>query len=1127
MIQPFEIFSELIEVKALEEKFNYQKKTQISGLCGSSFAFILCDLFKRNQRTFLVVLSDKEDSAYLFNELQSLLKSNQTHYFPESSKHPYQSEETINTSVQERAELLNLLGKNLGKRIIITTAKAISEKVVSKFTLAKNTLEVKVGEKISVDFISEFLIENNFNRVDFVFDPGQFSIRGGIVDVYSFSSEKPYRLEFFGDEIESIRSFDTETQLSLKNYNFITLIPDITNEQMIESAQPLTAYLHEDSIIWLDDEERILYQCETNFYKAEKDYALLKETIQKEPEVLFLKSETAKKEFSKFCSFEFNKTSSETNESIKFNQSVQPSFNKNFELLFQNLVENKKSGYKNYFLTESVKQAERIQSIFQDLGLIKKYQGDVTTLFEPAWLNIHEGFIDHELKIAAYTDHQIFERYHKYNLRSGASKSKETLTLKEIQNLNPGDFVTHIDHGIGRFAGLEKMIVNGREQEAIRLIYKDNDVLLVSIHALHRVSKYSGKEGNVPRIDKLGSIHWQTLKNKTKKKVKEIAFDLIKLYAKRKSLDGHAFAPDNYLQNELEASFIYEDTPDQEKSTADVKRDMEKSYPMDRLVCGDVGFGKTEVAIRAAFKAVCDSKQVAVLVPTTILALQHFKTFSERLKGMPCKVDYLNRFKSAKDQKETLKKLSEGKVDIIIGTHKLAGKEVKFNDLGLLIIDEEQKFGVAIKDKLKTLKETVDTLTLTATPIPRTLQFSLMGARDLSVIATPPPNRYPIQTELLAFNEEQIRDAIHFELKRGGQVFFVHNKVQSLPEIAGMINRLVPEARVAMGHGQMEGEKLENIMLAFIDGYYDVLVCTTIVESGLDIPNANTIIINDAQNFGLSDLHQMRGRVGRSNKKAFCYLFVPSTLILTNDARKRLKAITEFTDLGSGFNIAMKDLDIRGAGNLLGGEQSGFINDMGFETYMKILGEAMDELREEDWYKESVKDDDQNKGVFSKSFVKETTLETDFELLIPNDYVQSITERLNLYRDLDDIRKEKDLMQFENNLRDRFGPIPKTVGELINVVRLRWQAMDTGFEKIILKNRKMILHFLSKPDSPYFSSPKFQAVMTYIQMHPDYCNLKESGGKLSLVIERIENIANAMHVFELINQQLNKNAKKA
>ena len=1122
-------FGDLLEDKSLTATFEQNSKTQIKGLCGSSVAFIVANSFKNHERTFLLILSDRENSAYIFNELQSLVNTNQVHYFPESARHPYHAEETVNAAVQERAELLNLLGKKSGNRIIITTAVSVCEKVVSKIILEKNTLEIRSGEKISVDFISEFLIDSDFSRVDFVYEPGQFSIRGGIVDVFSFSSDRPYRLEFFGDEIESIRSFDTTTQLSLKNFQFITLIPDISKSEMVESAQPLTAYLPKDAVIWMDDYRRILSQCEIYFQKAEKAYSSLHETIQKEPEKLFLSSSSAEVEFSKFSLLEFAAEGSGLSKNIvEFHQSPQPSFNKNFELLFHNLEENKKKGYRNYFLTESVKQAERLQSIFHDLGLIKQFHGDASTLFEPAWLNIHEGFIDHELKIAAYTDHQIFERYHKFHLKANAYKSKEALTLKEIQHLNPGDFVTHIDHGIGRFAGLEKMMVNGKEQEAVKLIYKDNDMLLVSVHSLHRISKYTGKEGNVPRIDKLGSSHWQTLKSKTKRKVKEIAYDLIRLYAKRKSLSGHAFAHDNYLQNELEASFIYEDTPDQEKSTADVKRDMEKQYPMDRLVCGDVGFGKTEVAIRAAFKAVCDSKQVAVLVPTTILALQHYKTFSERLKGMPCTVDYLNRFKSAKEQKETLKKLSEGKIDIIIGTHKLAGKEVRFHDLGLLIIDEEQKFGVAIKDKLKTLKTTVDTLTLTATPIPRTLQFSLMGARDLSVIATPPANRYPIQTELMMFNEEQIRDAIDYEIKRGGQVFFIHNKVQSLPEIAGMINRLVPEARVAIGHGQMDGEKLENIMLAFIDGYYDVLVSTTIVESGLDIPNANTIIINDAQNFGLSDLHQMRGRVGRSNKKAFSYLIVPSLLTLTNDARKRLKAITEFTELGSGFNIAMKDLDIRGAGNLLGGEQSGFINDMGFETYMKILSEAMDELKEEDWYKESVKEeDDDNKGIFSKSFVRETVLETDLELLMPQNYVQSITERLNLYRELDEIVKEKDLIQFENNLRDRFGPLPKTAGELINVVRLRWSAMNAGFEKIILKNRKMILHFLSKPDSPYFSSPQFAAVMSYVQAQPSFCTLKESNGKLSLVIDRVESVGDAMHIFEMISKHLRENGKQA
>jgi transcription-repair coupling factor (superfamily II helicase) len=932
----------------------------------------------------------------------------------------------------------------------------------------------------------------------------------------------------FGNEIESIRTFDPITQLSLKKFENITLIPDIHSDEMKETIQPFFEYFSEETCILIDDLELILHKTEKFFEQEENQFLKLNITIQKEPSKLFLDKKEMKFCLDKFSLIEFGGNSIKTENHISFHQSPQPSFNKNFELLFNDLQKNISKGYKNYLVTESAKQAERLQSIFSDMNFFGNKDKDETSfnLFEPIYLNIHEGFIDHELKIACYTDHEIFERYHKYYLKANAYKKTEALTLREIQSLNPGDFVTHIDHGIGRFAGLEKMLVNGKEQEAVRLIYKDNDILLVSVHSLHRISKYSGKEGNVPRIDKIGSTHWQALKLKTKKKVKEIAFDLIKLYAKRKSLTGHAFAKDNSLQMELEASFFYEDTPDQVKSSNDVKRDMEKIQPMDRLICGDVGFGKTEVAIRAAFKAVCDSKQVAILVPTTILALQHYKTFTERLKGMPCNIDYLNRFKTPKEIKESIQKLAQGKTDIIIGTHKIAGKEVKFKDLGLLIIDEEQKFGVGIKDKLKTLKTTVDTLTLTATPIPRTLQFSLMGARDLSVIATPPANRYPIQTELLNYSEEVIRDAVHFEMKRGGQVFFIHNKVSSLPEIAGMINRLVPDAKVAIGHGQMDGEKLEDTMLAFIDGYYDVLVSTTIVESGLDIPNANTILINDSQNFGLSDLHQMRGRVGRTNKKAFCYLLVPSLLILTNDARKRLKAITEFTELGSGFQVAMKDLDIRGAGNLLGGEQSGFINDMGFETYMKILGEAMDELKEEDWYQESMLQSgtgtNNEHGVFSKSFVKETQLETDFELLIPEYYIKNLTERLNLYRELDCIAKETQLIEFENKLRDRFGVAPKQVYELINVVRLRWHAMEAGFEKMILKNGKMILNFLSKKDSAYFSSSTFTAVMEYVQKNSSFCSLREASDKLSLIIVGVRSIHEAIAIFE----SMKKNDKK-
>jgi transcription-repair coupling factor (superfamily II helicase) len=1125
---PLTEFSGFVQTKPLLAALTEKKFSSLSGLRGSSFSFLAAKLFEITDFSFVIICSDKEKSAYIFNELVSLCGEDSVLYFPESAKTPYRAEEVNNANIQQRAEILNTINQSARKKIFVTTPRALYEKVIAKGSLSKVTLEIKTGEKLSPAFVSEFLQEYNFERKDFVLEPGQFSIRGGIVDIFSWSNDKPYRFELFGDEVESIRTFDPVTQLSLKTYHHITLIPDIHSPELSETIQPFTEYLKKDTVIFGDDFSLILHLTEKFYEKAEKEFIALPVTVQKQPAELFIDKLGMRNQLMNFAFIEFSGSSPLRENNIAFHQDAQPVFNKNFEMLFKNLEDNKKKGYKNYLLTESVKQAERLQGIFTDMGLLTGHTEHAFHLFEPLYLNLHEGFIDHELKIAAYTDHQIFERYHKFYLKENTYKKAEALTLKEIQSLSPGDYVTHIDHGIGRFAGLEKMMVNGKQQEAVRIVYKDNDILLVSVHSLHRISKYSGKEGNVPRIDKLGSTHWQTLKQKTKKKVKEIAYNLIHLYAKRKTMKGHAFARDNYLQAELEASFIYEDTPDQLKSTNDVKKDMEKPYPMDRLVCGDVGFGKTEIAIRAAFKAVCDNKQVAVLVPTTILALQHYKTFSERLKNMPCNIDYINRFKTAKEQKESLEKLVLGKTDIIIGTHKLAGKEVKFKDLGLLIIDEEQKFGVAVKDKLKTLKANVDTLTLTATPIPRTLQFSLMGARDLSVIATPPPNRYPIQTDLSMYNEEVIRDAVHYEIKRGGQVFFVHNKVQNLQEIAGMISRLVPDARVAIGHGQMDGDKLEETMLAFIEGYFDVLVATTIVESGLDIPNANTIIINDAQNFGLSDLHQMRGRVGRSNKKAFCYLLVPSLLTLTSDARKRLKAITEFTELGSGFQVAMRDLDIRGAGNLLGGEQSGFINDMGFETYMKILSEAMEELKEEDWYKKSVHEEDLiDKSVFSRSFVKETQLETDLELLIPESYVTNLTERLTLYRELDDITKEKDLMAFENNLRDRFGPLPKQVSELINVVRLRWLAMESGFEKIILKNSKMILHFLSKPDSPYFSSPQFAGIMSYVQKNSSFCSLKEGHAKLTLGIDRVREIYEAIDIFAGIKKEIRPHEQKA
>ena len=1099
-------------------------KMQLQGLQGSAIAFVAASVFEQWKVPFLFIAQDQESAVYLYNDLQNTVGENKLHYFPASLKTPYEEERTANANVQERAEVLNYLNHTSSPFIVVTYPEALFEKVISRQVLTQNTFEIRLKERLSVEFLEEYLTDYKFEREDFVLEPGQYAIRGGIIDVFSFSSDYPFRIELFGDEVETIRSFDSVSQLSVSQYDRVSIIPNISSQQIAETKQDFITYLPAETVAFITQAELAFQKVNKQFEKAENIYLSLNETVQKEPEEIFCSGDELKKSLLQLKWIEFGNSFVFNEHVVEFNQSPQPVFNKNFELLLQNLLLNKQRGYKNTLYADQQKQAERLEQIFNDIGREKRIPEN---LIEPVILSIHEGFIDHDLKTASYTDHQIFERYHKYRLKSQAYKKNEALSLKELMGLNPGDYVTHIDHGVGRFAGLEKIDVNGKKQEAVKLVYKDHDVLYVSIHSLHRIAKYAGKEGKAPRIDKIGSNVWQNLKQKTKRKVKEIAYDLISLYAKRKAQKGFSFGKDNYLQHELEASFIYEDTPDQIKTTNDVKKDMEKQYPMDRLVCGDVGFGKTEIAIRAAFKAVCDSKQVAIMVPTTILAAQHYKTFKDRLSNLPCTVDFINRFKSAKEQKTTLEKLAEGKVDILIGTHKLVSKEVKFKDLGLLIIDEEQKFGVAVKDKLKTFKINVDTLTLTATPIPRTLQFSLMGARDLSVIATPPPNRYPVQTELHAYQEELIRDAVAYEIKRGGQVFFIHNKVQNIQEVAGTIQRLVPSARVAVGHGQMDGDKLEDIMLNFVEGNSDVLVATTIIESGLDISNANTIIINDSQNFGLSDLHQMRGRVGRSNKKAFCYLLTPSLLTLTNDARKRLKAITEFTDLGSGFQIAMRDLDIRGAGDLLGGEQSGFINDMGFETYMKILSEAIDELKEEDWYKEQAAtiDDDnaESKAKFSKTFVKETQIDTDFELLIPDYYIGNITERLTLYRELDNISKELDLIKFEANLRDRFGPLPKQVQDPMAAMRMRWIAMEIGFEKLILKNGKLIANFLSKQDSEYFNTPMFKAVLLYAQQHPSFCKLKEANNKLTFIVERISTVNDVMGIFNFISSMVKEN----
>jgi len=1102
----------------ITEAIRTPSRIHLKGLAGSARSLIANAVFQNSRQTQLFILNDKEEAAYFLNDLESICGPGQALFFPASEKVPYFTEETDNSNILLRTEVMNrLLQQDKAETkplLIVAYPESVSEKVITRTQLTENTLELKQHEKISIDFINEVLQEYGFSRNEYVLEPGHYSIRGGIVDIWSFSFDFPYRVEFFGDEVDSIRTFDPVTQLSIGNYTRANIVPNIQERILKENRVSFLEYLPAGAALWLSDVNLCREKIAKQFEQAAAAFGKLESLLNHlTPEQLYLSGEGFDELCKNFPMLEWgNYFVNAPTLTITYNTFPQPSFNKKFDLLMEHLQENTAAGYHNFIFSDTAKQMERLRSIFDDIG--KNID------FHPLNVSIHEGFADRDLRIACYTDHQIFERYHKFQLKNSSYKKKEALTLKELQDLKPGDFVTHIDHGIGRFGGLEKIEANGKIQETIRIVYRDNDILNISIHSLHRISKYSGKEGHVPRIDKLGSNAWSNLKQKTKKKVVEIAFDLIQLYAKRKAQLGFQYAPDNYLQHELEASFIYEDTPDQVKSTADVKRDMEKPYPMDRLVCGDVGFGKTEIAIRAAFKAVCDSKQVAVLVPTTILALQHFKTFSERLKNLPCTVDYINRFRSPKQQKETLQKLAEGKVDILIGTHKLVGKDVKFKDLGLLIIDEEQKFGVGVKDKLKTMKVNVDALTLTATPIPRTLQFSMMGARDLSVITTPPPNRYPVETSLHVFSEEIIRDGVLNETRRGGQVFFVHNKISSLPEIAGLISRLCPGVKVATGHGQMEGDKLEEVMMAFVEGDFDVLVSTTIIESGLDISNANTIFINDAHMFGLSDLHQMRGRVGRSNKKAFCHLITPPVSVLTDEARKRLKAIEEFSELGSGFHIAMRDLDIRGAGNLLGGEQSGFINDIGFDTYQKILDEAVEELKETT-FKGLF---DENADSFShkrrkstsgvKQFVRDTQVDTDLEILLPETYVTNITERLSLYRELDELNTEEELFAFENQLRDRFGPVPAPAIELIDTIRLRRMAMDLGFEKLLLKNNKMIAFFIPDQKSPYYLSEVFTKILRFVQQNQRRVKMKEGNNKLTLSFENIISIKDGMHALE-------------
>ncbi|MCL2416354.1 MAG: transcription-repair coupling factor [Bacteroidales bacterium] len=1118
-------------------------KIGLSGFSGSSRAVIASATISETYHYHLFVLQDKEQASYFHNDLEKLQDEYQLDFeqktvlfFPASAKRPYDAELVDNANVLQRAEVLHRLENNDRKTVVVTYPEALSEKVITQTVLRKNTIKLQAKEAVSMDFVIDLLMNYNFERVDFVLEPGQYAVRGGILDVFSFASDDPYRMEFFGDEIESIRSFDAVSQLSKQRYEKITILPNIQTQESITERTSILSHFPKDTAIWIDDMESCKAILNRSLGKATAIYESLESLVSRaKPQELYCSDEEFLRDMKSFSIVEFglratarhsreggNPLATEEggnsegiagrtrndDQNITFEFSPQPAFNKQFGLLVDTLTDQSDNGYTNLILSNNPKQIQRLERVFFELGSAERQ-----VRFTPLNLSIHEGFIDHGQKIACFTDHQIFERYHRFTTHRQI-QNKEMITLKELYDLKPGDYVTHIDHGIGRFGGLEKTEVGGHQQEAIRLVYKNNDVLFISIHALHKISRYSGKEGTEPSLTRLGSSTWSALKHKAKQRVKDIAKDLIKLYAQRKASKGFAFSSDSFLQNELEASFFYEDTPDQLKATQDVKNDMESVSPMDRLICGDVGFGKTEVAIRSAFKAIADGKQVAVLVPTTILAFQHFKTFSERLKGMPCKVEYISRFRSAKEKTRILKELKEGKIDILIGTHRIAGKDVEFKDLGLLIVDEEQKFGVAMKEKLKAMKVNVDTLALSATPIPRTLQFSLMGARDMSIISTPPPNRFPVHTEIHVFDEEIIRDAIVRELSRGGQVFFVHSRVQNIMDIAGLVQRLIPDARIGVGHGQMDGDKLEDVMIKFIDGELDILVATKIVENGLDIPNANTIIINEAQAYGLSELHQLRGRVGRSNKKSYCYLISPPSYMLSDEAKKRLRAIEEFSEIGSGFNIAMRDLDIRGAGNVLGAEQSGFIGDIGFDTYHKILDEAIQELRETE-FRDLVGagsacpdgQGGQTPPLQPIQSSKDCTIETDLELLLPDNYVNSVAERLSLYKQLNALDTDDEIAKFKLQLQDRFGKLPPQTTELLETIKMRRLAKQIGLEKAVLKRQKFVGTFISNSNSTFYQSSTFEKVLDFVKNNPRNCEFKEVHGKLTISFPNIKRVS--------------------
>lgn len=1086
----------------------------LGGLHASASPLFFSSYLKNAPWTTIFILNDMEEAGYFYHDLIQINGEENVLFFPSSYRRAIKYGQKDAGNEILRTEVLSRIQK--GDHVcIVTCPEAVAEKVVSSKELSNRTLKLEVGEHTEVDTIMDILADFGFERVDYVYEPGQYALRGSIVDVFSYASEYPYRIDFFGDEIDSIRTFEVDTQLSKERKQSIAIVPELSLSGSGEFVS-FFDFIPRDSILAMKDFFWVKEHIDKIHEDAVSPLALAADEEHKKELLNIAKNLIDGGEFMmqslNFRRIEFgNKPTGTPQATLTFDTQAQPIFHKNFELVSSCFREFMAKGYTLYICTDSEKQAKRLKDIFEQ-------RGDNIS-FTYVNKTLHEGFTDHALKGCFFTDHQIFDRFHKYNLRSERARSgKVALTLKELSQFEPGDYVVHIDHGIGKFAGLVRLPNGDSTQEVIKLIYQNDDVVFVSIHSLHKVSKYKGKEGEPPRINKLGTGAWEKIKEKTKTKIKDIARDLIRLYSQRKQEQGYAYTPDSFLQHELEASFIYEDTPDQLKATNDVKADMESNRPMDRLVCGDVGFGKTEVAVRAAFKAATDNKQVAVLVPTTVLAYQHYQTFSERLKEFPCKVEYLSRARSAKDTSRILKELANGEIQILIGTHKLIGKSVKFKDLGLLIIDEEQKFGVGVKEKLRQLKVNVDTLTMTATPIPRTLQFSLMGARDLSVIQTPPPNRYPIQTEVHTFNEEIITEAINFEMSRNGQVFFVNNRIQNLLELKALIQRNIPDCRVCIGHGQMKPEELEKIIYDFVNYDYDVLLATTIIESGIDIPNANTIIINAAQNFGLSDLHQMRGRVGRSNRKAFCYLLAPPLTSLTPEAKRRLQAIENFSDLGSGIHIAMQDLDIRGAGNMLGAEQSGFIADLGYETYQKILAEAVKELKEDEFgelYQEELQAAGEEK-ISGEDFVSECQVESDLELLFPNEYIPSSSERMLLYRELDSLELDKDLTNFKSRLEDRFGKVPPEGQELLRIVPLRRLAKRLGAEKIFLKAGRMTLFFVSNPDSPYYQSAAFGKVIGYMGANPRYCNLREQNGKRSMVVKNVESVEMAVSILQEI-----------